>query len=54
LAGKRVELLKTAHPSIARVGLLLNMDNPVSPPQWEAHYGGRASACGRIARRADR
>jgi ABC-type uncharacterized transport system substrate-binding protein len=36
LAGKRVELLKTAHPSIARVGLLLNMDNPVSPPQWEA------------------
>jgi len=36
LAGKRVELLKPAHPSIARVGLLLNMDNPVSPPQWEA------------------
>jgi putative tryptophan/tyrosine transport system substrate-binding protein len=36
LAGKRVELLKAASPSIARVGFLLNMGNPVSPPQWEA------------------
>jgi putative ABC transport system substrate-binding protein len=36
LAGKRVELLKEARPSIARVGFLVNMGNPVSPPQWEA------------------
>jgi putative ABC transport system substrate-binding protein len=36
LAGKRVELLKETFPSITRVGFLLNMGNPVSPPQWEA------------------
>jgi len=36
LAGKRVELLKEARPSIARVGFLQNLSNPVSPPQWEA------------------
>ena len=36
LSGKRVELLKETFPSIVRVGFLLNMDNPVSPPQWEA------------------
>ncbi len=36
LAGKRVELLKAAGPSIARVGFLQDMGNPVSPPQWEA------------------
>ena len=36
LAGKRVELLKEARPSIARVGFLQNMGNPASPPQWEA------------------
>src|ERR1700719_4628442 len=36
LSGKRVELLKEAFPSIARVGFLLNMGTPVSPPQWEA------------------
>jgi putative tryptophan/tyrosine transport system substrate-binding protein len=36
LAGKRVELLKEASPSIARVGFLQNMGNPASPPQWEA------------------
>ena len=36
LSGKRVELLKETIPSIARVGFLLNMDNPVSPAQWEA------------------
>jgi len=36
LAGKRVELLKEARPSIARIGFLLNMGNPVSPPQWDA------------------
>ena len=36
LAGKRVELLKEARPSIARVGFLQNFSNPVSPPQWEA------------------
>ena len=36
LAGKRVELLKEARPSIARIGFLQNMSNPASPPQWEA------------------
>jgi putative tryptophan/tyrosine transport system substrate-binding protein len=36
LSGKRVELLKETFSSIARVGFLLNMSNPVSPPQWEA------------------
>jgi ABC-type uncharacterized transport system substrate-binding protein len=36
LAGKRIELLKAAHPSIERVGLLQNMGNPASPPQWES------------------
>jgi ABC-type uncharacterized transport system substrate-binding protein len=36
LAGKRVELLKEARPSIVRVGFLQNMGNPASPPQWEA------------------
>ena len=36
LAGKRVELLKEARPSITRVGSLLNIGNPVSLPQWEA------------------
>src|SRR3982074_2092980 len=36
LAGKRVELLKEARPSIARVGFLQNMGNPAPPPQWEA------------------
>jgi len=37
LAGKRVELMKEARPSIARIGFLLNMGNPVSPPQWDAN-----------------
>jgi len=36
LAGKRVELLKGAFPSIRRVGFLQHMGNPVAPPQWEA------------------
>jgi len=36
LAGKRIELLKAAHPPIERVGLLQNMGNPASPPQWES------------------
>jgi putative ABC transport system substrate-binding protein len=36
LAGKRIELLKEALPSLVRVGFLQNMGNPVSPPQWEA------------------
>jgi putative tryptophan/tyrosine transport system substrate-binding protein len=37
LAGKRVELLKEARPSIARIGFMQNMSNPVSPLQWEAN-----------------
>jgi putative ABC transport system substrate-binding protein len=35
LQGKRVELLKEMVPSARRVAALLNMDNPVSAPQWE-------------------
>ena len=34
-AGKRVELVKELLPALARVGLLLNMSNPVAPSQWE-------------------
>jgi len=34
LQAKRVELLKDLLPSIARVGALLDMSNPVSAPQW--------------------
>jgi putative tryptophan/tyrosine transport system substrate-binding protein len=34
LAGKRIELLKQAFPSIGRVAFLQNIGNPVSPPQW--------------------
>jgi len=36
LAGKRVEQLKGAFPTLRRIGLMQNMGNPVSPPQWEA------------------
>ena len=36
VAGKRVELLRETLPSIVRVGFLVNMGSPVSPPQWEA------------------
>ena len=36
LAGKRIELLKEAFPTIARVGFLHNMGNPVAPPEWQA------------------
>jgi putative ABC transport system substrate-binding protein len=37
LAGKRLELLKEARPSIVRVGFLQNIGNPAAPPQWEAN-----------------
>jgi putative ABC transport system substrate-binding protein len=36
LTGKRIELMKEMFPSISRVALMLNMGNPVSPPQWDA------------------
>lgn len=36
LASKRIELLKEAFPHIARIGIMQNMGNPVSPPQWQA------------------
>jgi putative ABC transport system substrate-binding protein len=36
LAGKRIEWLKRALPTLRRVGFMLNMGNPVSPAQWEA------------------
>jgi putative ABC transport system substrate-binding protein len=52
LAGKRVELLKAAHPSIARVGLMQNMGNPASPPQWEATRAA-AAALGLAAEKLD-
>jgi putative ABC transport system substrate-binding protein len=35
LIGKRIELLKELIPNLARVGLLHNMGNPMSPPEWE-------------------
>src|SRR5438477_1488638 len=48
LAGKRTELLKEARPSIARIGFMQNMGNPVSPPQWEASQAS-AKALGIVA-----
>jgi ABC-type uncharacterized transport system substrate-binding protein len=36
LAGKRIELLKEAFPSVSAVAHLNNLGNPVAPPQWEA------------------
>jgi putative ABC transport system substrate-binding protein len=36
LAGKRIELIKGAFPSVRKVGFLQNMGNPVAPPQWDA------------------
>ncbi len=34
LQGKRIEVLQETVPSIARVGAMLSMGNPVTPPQW--------------------
>jgi putative tryptophan/tyrosine transport system substrate-binding protein len=36
LSGKRIELIKEAFPTIASVGFLANMSNPVAAPQWDA------------------
>jgi putative ABC transport system substrate-binding protein len=33
--GKQLELLKEMVPRIARIGILLNMSNPVLQPQWQ-------------------
>src|SRR5581483_4142413 len=35
LQAKRVELLKDIEPGIARIASLMNMSNPVLPPQWK-------------------
>lgn len=35
LQAKRVELLKEIEPGIARIAALMNMSNPVLPPQWK-------------------
>jgi putative ABC transport system substrate-binding protein len=35
LIGKRVALLKELVPSLSRLGLLQNVGNPMSPPEWE-------------------
>jgi putative tryptophan/tyrosine transport system substrate-binding protein len=35
LAGKRVEFVREVLPGAARIALLHNMGNPVTPPQWE-------------------
>jgi putative ABC transport system substrate-binding protein len=35
LQAKRVELLKDISPGIARIAALMNMSNPVLPPQWQ-------------------
>ena len=52
IAGVGVELLKAAHPPITRVGLLQNMGNPASPPQWEATHA-TAAALGLAAEMLD-
>jgi ABC-type uncharacterized transport system substrate-binding protein len=36
LSGKRVELLREILPRIKRIAALLNMGNPLFPPQWKA------------------
>src|SRR5436190_6240200 len=41
LAGKRLELLKEAHPSIARIGFLGDMRNPATA--WESTKAGAAA-----------
>ena len=41
LIGKRVALLKELVPSLSRLGLLQNVGNPMSPPEWE---GAKATA----------
>jgi putative ABC transport system substrate-binding protein len=48
LQAKRVELLRDIMPRISRIAALLDMSNPVSPPQWKqieeaAHSLGLAS-----------
>jgi putative ABC transport system substrate-binding protein len=35
MISKRFELIKELVPAMSRIGLLANMSNPVSPPQWE-------------------
>ena len=35
LSGKRVELLREMLPGIKRIAALLNMGNPLFPPQWQ-------------------
>jgi putative ABC transport system substrate-binding protein len=35
LSGKRVELLREMLPDLKRIAALLNMSNPVVPPQWQ-------------------
>jgi len=35
LTAKRMELLKELVPSLSRVALVHNMDNPAAPPEWE-------------------
>jgi putative ABC transport system substrate-binding protein len=45
LIGKRIELLKEVVPNLSRVGVLHNIGNPMSPPEWEeAKVAGRALA----------
>lgn len=45
LIGKRIELLKELIPSLARLALLHNMGNPMSPPEWqEAQDAARSLA----------
>jgi putative ABC transport system substrate-binding protein len=35
LSGKRVEMLREMLPGIKRIAVLLNMGNPLFPPQWK-------------------
>src|SRR5206468_11733412 len=35
LAAKRIELLKETFPSVAHIGFMQDMSNPVAAPEWE-------------------
>jgi ABC-type uncharacterized transport system substrate-binding protein len=42
LSGKRAELLREMLPDLKRIAALLNMGNPLFPPQWKETETGRA------------
>jgi putative ABC transport system substrate-binding protein len=52
LQAKRLEVLRDTLPAMVRVGVLLNMSNPVTPPQW-AEFETAARKLGIAARLFD-